>query len=87
MGIRMNNNHRTDSEFENFLEKIGGINISHKPFHPPIKERRYFGIGNGWLGVLQRLFEVLIKLKDGYTHFVMNIEMKNYTLNSTGKNF
>jgi hypothetical protein len=74
MGIRMNNNHRTDYEFENFLEKIGGINISHKPHLSPIKERRYFGIGNGWLGILQRLFEVLIEM--GWDKSFINVKEK-----------
>ena len=70
----MNNNHRTDYEFENFLEKIGGINISHKPHLSPIKERRYFGIGNGWLGILQRLFEVLIEM--GWDKSFINVKEK-----------
>jgi hypothetical protein len=74
MGIRMNNNHRTDHEFEDFLKKIGGINISHKPHFGPITERRRFGIGNGWLGILQRLFEVLIKL--GWDKSFINVKEK-----------
>ena len=58
----MNDNHRTDFEFESFLNSISGVTISHKPHLGLITERRYFGIGNGWLGIVQRLFEVLIKL-------------------------
>ena len=36
----MNDNHRTDQEFENFLKNIGGIKISHKPHLEPITERK-----------------------------------------------
>ena len=59
----MNDNHRTDFEFESFLNSISGVTISHKPHLPPITERRYFGINNGWLGILQRLFETFRKVK------------------------
>ena len=30
MGIRMNNNYKTDKEFENFLEKIGGLKRTYR---------------------------------------------------------
>ena len=74
MGIRMNDNHRTDQEFENFLKNIGGVTIQHKPHLGPIMERRYFGVGNGWLGIIQRLFEVLIKL--GWDKQFINVKEK-----------
>jgi hypothetical protein len=74
MGVRMNDNYRTDQEFENFLENIGGIKISHKPHLEPITERKHFGVGNGWLGVTQRLFEVLIKL--GWDKSFINVKQK-----------
>ena len=72
--MRMNNNHRTDYEFENFLKNIGGITIQHKPHLGPIIERKYFAIGNGWLGIVQRLFEVLIKL--GWDKQFINVKEK-----------
>ena len=70
----MNNNHRTDKEFESFLEKIGGVKITHKPHLSPITERRHFGIGNGWLGIVQRLFETLIAL--GWDKSFVNVKEK-----------
>lgn len=70
----MNDNHRTDQEFESFLKSIGGINLSHKKYLDPITERRYFNVGNGWLGIIQRLFEVLIKL--GWDKQFINVKEK-----------
>ena len=70
----MNDNYRTDHEFENFLKNIGGINITHKPHLGPITERKLFGVGNGWLGILQRLFEVLIKM--GWDKSFINVKQK-----------
>jgi hypothetical protein len=70
----MNDNHRTDQEFENFLKSIGGITIQHKQHLGPIIERRYFGVGNGWLGIIQRLFEVLIRL--GWDKQFVNVKEK-----------
>ena len=72
--MRMNDNYRTDAEFEDFLNSIGGVTISHKPHLPPITERRYFNIGNGWLGILQRLFETLIAL--GWDKSFVNVKEK-----------
>jgi hypothetical protein len=62
MGIKTNNNYLSDREFNNFLETIGGLNHGYHPHKSPILDRRYFSVGNGWLGLLQRLFEVLISL-------------------------
>lgn len=70
----MNNNHRTDFEFDSFLNTISGVTISHKPHLPPITERKYFGINNGWLGILQRLFETLIAL--GWDKSFINVKQK-----------
>ena len=70
----MNNNYLSDEEFENFLKNIGGINISHKPHLGPIFNRKNFGVGNGWLGILQRLFQVLIKL--GWDKSFINVKQK-----------
>ena len=58
----MNDNYRTDREFENFLENIGGVTNGYKPDNGPIMGRKFFGVGNGWLGIIQRLFETLITL-------------------------
>jgi hypothetical protein len=74
MGVRMNDNYRTNQEFDNFLKNIGGVTIQHKPHLEPIMERRYFGVGNGWLGIIQRLFEVLIKM--GWDKSFINVKQK-----------
>lgn len=60
--MRMNDNHRTDQEFENFLKNIGGLINGYGTDNEPILSRKQFPVGNGWLGILQRLFETLIKL-------------------------
>lgn len=70
----MNDNHRTDQEFESFLKSIGGINLSHKKHLGPITERKYFNVGNGWLGIIQRLFETLIAL--GWNKEFVNVKEK-----------
>jgi hypothetical protein len=74
MGIRMNNNHRTDAEFESFLKKIGGLQRTYRADKGPILKRNQFGIGNGWLGIVQRLFETLITL--GWDKSFVNIKEK-----------
>ena len=70
----MNNNHRTDKEFESFLEKIEGLQRTYRIDKGPITERRHFGIGNGWLGIVQRLFETLIAL--GWDKSFVNVKEK-----------
>jgi hypothetical protein len=70
----MNNNHRTDAEFESFLKKIGGLQRTYRVDKGPILKRNQFGIGNGWLGIVQRLFEVLIKL--GWDKSFINVKEK-----------
>jgi hypothetical protein len=70
----MNDNHRTDFEFESFLNSISGVTISHKPHLGPIFNRKKFGVGNGWLGIVQKLFEVLIKL--GWDKSIINVKEK-----------
>lgn len=60
--MRKNNNYLSDEEFEDFLHKIGGLTSGYKFVNEPIFSRKSFGIKNGWLGILQRLIETLIKL-------------------------
>jgi hypothetical protein len=74
MGIRMNNNYKTDDEFEDFLEKIGGIQRTYRIDKGPILKRNEFNVNNGWLGIVQRLFEVLIKL--GWDKSFINVKEK-----------
>jgi len=70
----MNNNYLSDKEFNSFLNSIGGINHGFHKHKSPILERRYFSIGNGWLGILQRLFETLISL--GWDKEFINVKQK-----------
>jgi hypothetical protein len=72
--MRKNNNFRTDAEFEDFLANIGGLVRVHRPDKSPILKRNQFGIGNGWLGILERLFQTLIKL--GWDKSFINVKEK-----------
>jgi len=58
----MNQNYKTDIEFEEFLKSIDGLENGYRIGEQPILKRGYFSIGNGWLGLTQRLIEDLIKL-------------------------
>jgi len=53
----MNNNYLPDEEFEQFLESIGGVENVYFSDKGPIKSRRFFGVGNGWLGLIKTLIE------------------------------
>lgn len=70
----MNNNYKTDAEFEDFLANIGGLVRVHRPDKGLILSRNEFNIGNGWFGIVQRLFEVLIKL--GWDKSFVNVKEK-----------
>jgi hypothetical protein len=72
--MRMNDNYRTDAEFEDFLNSIGGVIIPHKPHLSPITNRSSFTVGNGWLGIIQRLFETLIRM--GWNKEFINVKEK-----------
>ena len=58
----MNQNYKTDAEFEEFLKSINGLENGYRIGEKPITNRGYFSVGNGWLGVIQRLIETLISL-------------------------
>jgi hypothetical protein len=58
----MNQNYKTDAEFEDFLASIGGLENAYRIGEKPILNRRQFNVDNGWLGIIQRLFEELISL-------------------------
>ena len=74
MGIRMNNNYLSDKEFDNFLKNIGGLNHGFHKHKSPILERHNFSVSNGWLGILQRLFETLISM--GWDKQFLNVKQK-----------
>ena len=74
MGVRMNNNYLSDKEFNNFLKNINGLNHGFHKHKSPLLERRNFTVGNGWLGILQRLFEVLISM--GWDKQFLNVKQK-----------
>jgi hypothetical protein len=70
----MNDNYRADAEFEDFLNSIGGVNNGRRIGDKPITNRLSFTVGNGWLGIIQRLFEVLIKM--GWDKSFINVKQK-----------
>lgn len=57
-----NHNHLEDEEFDNFLESIGGLENGFYTDKEPIKNRGFFCVGNGWLGIIKSLIEDLIQL-------------------------
>ena len=57
----MNNNYLSDEEFEQFLESIGGVENGFFSDRGPIKSRHFFGVDNGWLGLIKTLIEKSIE--------------------------
>ncbi len=55
-----NKNYMTGSEFDQFLEDIGGI--THHYTDETITSHHYFEIRNGWYGIVRDLITDLIKL-------------------------
>jgi hypothetical protein len=70
----MNPNYKTDIEFEEFLKSIGGLENGYRIGEKPITNRGYFSVGNGWLGVTQRLIETLISL--GWNKQITQVKQK-----------
>lgn len=60
--MKNNSNYRTDKEFEQFLEGIGGLENGFFTDRPPITQRGFFSVDNGWLGIIERLISDLIEL-------------------------
>ena len=57
-----NHNHLEDEEFDIFLESIGGLKNGFYTDKEPIKNKGFFCVGNGWLGIIKSLIEDLIQL-------------------------
>jgi hypothetical protein len=55
----MENTKATD-EFNEFLESIGGLENGYFTDRPPIKDRYFFSIGDGWLPLVRELIEKAI---------------------------
>jgi hypothetical protein len=47
----------TDEEFNQFLKNIGGVKSGYRPESEPILDRNFFGVGNGWLGIIKETIE------------------------------
>ena len=58
----MKNYYLSNQEFEKFLEDIGGLTYCYKTHEHVILSRSFFGINNGWLGIVKELMEKLIEL-------------------------
>lgn len=52
----------SDEEFETFLKEIGGLDNGYRTGAPPITDRYYFSVSNGWLGLIKELIEKSIEL-------------------------
>jgi len=70
----MNQNYKTDAEFEDFLASINGLENGYRIGEKPILSRGYFSVGNGWLGIIQRLIETLISL--GWNKQITQVKQK-----------
>ena len=70
--MRKNPNYRTDDEFNDYLNSIGGLINGHNK--SIMTNRKEFRIGNGWLGLLEGLFSTLIRL--GWKREVLTIKEK-----------
>ena len=74
----MNQNYKTDAEFEDFLTSIGGLENGYRIGEKPITSRGYFSVGNGWLGIIENLIKDLIKL--GWNKQIIQVKEKFGTL-------
>lgn len=70
----MNQNYKTDAEFEDFLASIGGLENGYRIGDKPILSRKFFSVGNGWLGIIQSLIETLNKL--GWNKEIIQVKEK-----------
>ena len=52
----------TKEDMNQFLESIDGLENGFYTNKPPIKDYRYFGVGEGWYRIVKELIEDLIKL-------------------------
>lgn len=52
----------SDEDFTKFLEEIGGVHGGFYTDRPPIKERGFFGVSNGWLGLIKEMMEDINQL-------------------------
>ncbi len=57
-----------------FLESIDGLENGFYADRPPIKDYRYFGVDEGWYGIIKELIEDLIKL--GWNKQVCQVKEK-----------
>ena len=69
-----NNNYISDEEFTKFLESIEGLENGFFKDEDPIKERGFFCVGNGWLGLVKTLIEDLIQL--GWDKQICQVKQK-----------
>jgi hypothetical protein len=56
------NYYMSDEDFTEFLKKIGGVKSGYFPDREPIVERHFFGVGNGWLGLIKEMMEDIISM-------------------------
>ena len=49
-------------KFEEYLDSIGGLENGYYTDRPPIKERYFFSVNDGWIPLVQELIEKCIEL-------------------------
>ncbi len=54
--------HMNDSEFEEFLESIGGLENGYYTDRPRIVSKGFFEVDPGWYGLIKELIEEIIAL-------------------------
>lgn len=64
----------TKEDMNQFLESINGLENGFYNDRPPIKDCRYFGVEEGWYGIIKELIEDLIKL--GWNKQVCQVKEK-----------
>jgi hypothetical protein len=70
----MENYFMSKEDLNYFLESIDGLENGFYADRPPIKDYRYFGVDEGWYGIIKELIEDLIKL--GWNKQVCQVKEK-----------
>ena len=51
----------SEEELEEYLESVGGLVSGYRTDAPPIVSAGYFGVGEGWYGIIKKLIEDAIE--------------------------
>jgi hypothetical protein len=64
----------TNEEFTKFLEEIGGVKNGFSSKEEIIKEKDFFSVSNGWLGLIKEMMEDIISM--GWNKEVCQVKEK-----------